>query len=151
MNLAATYTFDAPVERDLGSAHGHRRDRRVPARLPRPPARGDDRYEVELGVAVAAIAGDFKGTVALQDRPAAGVHAGDRGTGRQGFIKGRARVTLEAEGERTLVKIAAQAESAARSPGSDSAWSKASRGRRWIVLRVPGEAGDRGALLTSER
>jgi carbon monoxide dehydrogenase subunit G len=72
---------------------------------------GPDRYEVELGVTVAAIAGSFKGTVALEDKvPPTSYTLVVDGSGRQGFIKGRARVTLVPAGDRTSVRIAAQAE-----------------------------------------
>lgn len=72
---------------------------------------GDDRYEVELGVAIAAITGQFKGTVALEDkRPPESYVLIVEGSGRPGFVKGRARVTLAPEGNRTLVRIAAQAD-----------------------------------------
>ena len=60
---------------------------------------------------VAAIAGSFKGTVALEDKaPPNSYTLLVDGSGRQGFIKGRARVTLEAGDDRTRVQIAATAE-----------------------------------------
>ena len=72
---------------------------------------GPDRYEVELGLTVAAIAGSFKGTVALEDKaPPNSYTLAIDGSGRQGFIKGRARVTLAPDGDRTQVQIAAQAD-----------------------------------------
>jgi uncharacterized protein len=72
---------------------------------------GPDRYEVELGVTVAAIAGSFKGTVALEDKdPPHAYTLVLEGNGRQGFIKGRARVTLVPDGDLTRVQIAARAE-----------------------------------------
>ena len=72
---------------------------------------GADRYEVELGVTVAAIAGSFKGTVALEDKaPPTSYTLVIDGTGRQGFVKGRARVTIVPDGNRTRVQIAAQAD-----------------------------------------
>ena len=111
MNLEATYTFDAPVERTWALLMD---TDAIAACLPgcrglRPA--GDNRYEVELGVAIAAISGDFKGTVALQDLvPPHSYTLAIEGSGRQGFVKGQAQVMLEATGERTLVKIAAQAD-----------------------------------------
>lgn len=73
---------------------------------------GPDRYEVELGVTVAAVAGSFKGTVALEDKAPPGSYTlVVEGSGRQGFIKGRARVTLEpADNDSTRVRIAATAD-----------------------------------------
>ena len=72
---------------------------------------GPDRYEVELGLTVAAIAGSFKGTVALEDKdPPHAYTLVVEGNGRQGFIKGQARVTLVPDGDLTHVQIAARAE-----------------------------------------
>jgi uncharacterized protein len=72
---------------------------------------GEDRYEVELGVAVAAIAGSFKGTVSLDEKvPPQSYTLLVEGSGRQGFVKGQARVTLEADGDCTRVLVTAQAD-----------------------------------------
>jgi len=65
----------------------------------------------QLGIAIAAIAGDFKGTVALEEKtPPQSYKLVVEGSGRQGFVKGHARVTLAADGDRTMVHIAAQAD-----------------------------------------
>lgn len=111
MNLEATYALDAPVERTWALLMD---TEAIAACLPGcrglTPA-GDNRYEVELAVAIAAISGDFKGTVALQDLvPPQSYTLAIEGAGRHGFVKGRADVTLEGADERTLVKIAVQAE-----------------------------------------
>jgi carbon monoxide dehydrogenase subunit G len=111
MELTATYTFPAPVERTWnllmdtdaigGCLPGSRGLRPI----------GDDRYEVELGVAVAAIAGSFKGTVAIEEKsPPHSYAMVIDGSGRQGFVKGRARVTLAPQGDATTVHIAATTE-----------------------------------------
>lgn len=72
---------------------------------------GDDRHEVELGMAIAAMAGEFKGTVEIRDKvPPTSYTLLIDGTGRQGFVKGEARVTLEAMGDRTRVHIAGHAD-----------------------------------------
>jgi carbon monoxide dehydrogenase subunit G len=111
MDLNAAYDMPAPAERvwDLlmdVDAIG----RCLPGCKGLKPI-GPDRYEVELGVTVAAIAGSFKGTVALEEKaPPSSYTLVIGGTGRQGFIKGRARVTLGPDGERTRVQIAATAE-----------------------------------------
>ena len=78
-------------------------------------AAGDNRYEVELGVTVAALSGDFKGTVSLHDLvPPQSYTLAVEGAGRPGFVKGQARVTPEGAGDRTPVTIAAQADAAQR-------------------------------------
>jgi len=111
MELAAEYDIHAPVERawdllmDINAI-----GRCLPGCKGLQPI-GPDRYEVELGVTVAAIAGSFKGTVALEDKaPPQGYTLAVDGSGRQGFIKGKARVTLVPDGDRTRVQIAAQAD-----------------------------------------
>jgi carbon monoxide dehydrogenase subunit G len=111
MELTATYSFNAPVDKVwallMDSAA-------VGACLPgcrglKPV--GMDRFEAELGVAVAAISGDFKGTVALEDKiPPRSYRLVVEGTGRPGFVKGQATVTLAPDGERTAVHIAARAD-----------------------------------------
>lgn len=111
MNLSATYLFDAPVAQVWGLlmdpvAVG----KCLPGCRGLQPA-GTDRYEVELSVAVAAIAGSFKGTVALEEKVAPQSYKLIvEGTGRQGFVKGHANISLEPDGERTRVHVQAQAE-----------------------------------------
>jgi carbon monoxide dehydrogenase subunit G len=111
MNLTASYDFNAPTQNvwDLlmntaavgGCLPGSRGLHPI----------GDDRYEVELGVAVAAISGDFKGTVAIQDKvPTQSYTLVVEGSGRPGFVKGQARVRLEAVGARTRVHVDANAD-----------------------------------------
>ena len=111
MELTATYDFNAPVERvwellmDTDA---------VAACLPGcrglTPV-GEDRYEASLAVAVAAVSGDFKGTVALEDKvPPQSYKLVVEGTGRAGFVKGQALVTLAAAGAGTKVHIAARAD-----------------------------------------
>jgi uncharacterized protein len=111
MDLNATYEFNAPVEKvwsllmdtkAVGSC--------LPGCRGLQPI-GEDRYEVELGVAVAAIAGNFKGTVSLGEQiPPQSYKLMVEGSGRQGFVKGHARVKLEADGDRTRVLVTAQAD-----------------------------------------
>jgi carbon monoxide dehydrogenase subunit G len=111
MDLSATYDFAAPVERVwnlLMDAEA------VGACLPGcqglKPA-GDDRYEVELGVAVAAISGNFRGTVALTEKvPPTSYKLIVEGSGRQGFVKGTALVALTPDGDRTRVQVTTEAE-----------------------------------------
>ena len=111
MNLTANYVFDAPIQQvwDLLM------DTRAVGEC-LPGCRGlkavdSDRYEVELSVAVAAIAGSFKGTVSLADKVAPRSYTLIvEGTGRQGFVNGHANISLEPDGERTRVQVNAQAE-----------------------------------------
>jgi carbon monoxide dehydrogenase subunit G len=111
MELTAAYEIDGPVERvwdlmmDIDAIQLC-----LPGCKGLQPV-GPDRYEVELGLTIAAIAGSFKGTVALEDkRPPTAYTLIVEGSGRQGFIKGQARVSLAAAGDRTRVDVAAHAE-----------------------------------------
>jgi len=111
MNLSSTYTFNATVDKvwallmDTGAVGSC-----LPGCRGLKPL-GDDRYEVELGVAVAAISGSFKGVVALEKKvPPKSYTLFVDGAGRQGFVKGNAAVALEASGDQTLVHVTAHAE-----------------------------------------
>lgn len=111
MELAADYTFNAPQQKvwDLlmnteavGSC--------LPGCRGLTPL-GEDRYEVELAVAVAAIAGSFKGTVTLANQQAPDSYTLlVEGSGRQGFVKGQAGITLHPDGEQTRVHVQATAD-----------------------------------------
>jgi hypothetical protein len=111
MDLLASYDFNAPVQNVwdlLMDADA------VGACLPGCrglKAAGTDRYEVELGIAVAAISGSFTGTVALEDKvPPTSYTLVVEGSGRQGFVKGTAQVAVEAAGDRTRVHVTARAD-----------------------------------------
>jgi carbon monoxide dehydrogenase subunit G len=111
MELNATYEIHAPIDRAwallmdtdaIGSC--------LPGCRGLKPV-GPDRYEVELGVTFAAVAGTFKGTVALADKaPPNSYLLTIEGSGRQGFIKGQARVALAADGDLTRIAITARAD-----------------------------------------
>lgn len=111
MDLTATYEFNAPVQTvwdllmDTEAVAGC-----LPGCRGLTPI-GPDRYEASLAVAVAAVSGDFKGTVALEDKvPPQSYKLVVDGSGRAGFVKGQALVTLVPAGDRTSVQIAAHAD-----------------------------------------
>jgi carbon monoxide dehydrogenase subunit G len=109
MQIAGSYPFDAPVERvwDLLMDTAA-----VAACIPgcrelRPL--GGDRYEAELTVAVAAVTGQYRATVAMLDKvPPSSYRLVIEGTGRGGFVKGDASVSLTAQGAGTLVTVGGQ-------------------------------------------
>ena len=111
MELASTYTFDAPQDTvwDLlmdttaiaSCVPGCRELRPI----------GDDRYQAALVVTVAAISGNFEATVALEDKmPPNSYRLVVEGTGRIGFVKGSAQIELEPAASGTTVKVAASAD-----------------------------------------
>lgn len=96
MQLTARYLVDAPIDRvwDLlmdpaaiaSCLPGCQNMRDL----------GDDRYEAQLVVALAAITGNYSATVAIEDKvPPHSYRLVVQGSGRSGFVKGTATVTLE--------------------------------------------------------
>jgi uncharacterized protein len=69
---------------------------------------GDDRYQAELVVALAAITGNYGATVAIEEKvPPRSYRLVVQGSGRSGFVKGTATVTLESVDLGTAVAIGA--------------------------------------------
>ena len=111
MEIHATYTFNAPPTRvwDVLMDTAAIAACTPGCRSFRPL--GDDRYEAELSAGVAAISGDFKAIIALKDQQAPLSYRLEvDASGRPGFVKGQAQVSLAAEGDGTRVQIAATAE-----------------------------------------
>jgi len=67
---------------------------------------GDDRYEAVLTVAVSAITGTYKGTVAIEDKvPLRSYKLTVEGRGGPGFVSGHSTITLSPKRERTVVDV----------------------------------------------
>src|SRR5205085_9283379 len=65
---------------------------------------GDDRYRASLSMAVAAVSGQYTGTVAILDKvPPQSFRLAVDGSGKAGFVKGEARIELVAQGDTTIV------------------------------------------------
>lgn len=72
---------------------------------------GDDRYRALLTLSVAAISGRFSGTVAMLDKqPPHSYRLSVEGTGKGGFVNGRAHVELVEQNGTTTVNVTGQAE-----------------------------------------
>lgn len=72
---------------------------------------GEDRYQAELVVVVAAMTGNYGATIALEEKqPPHSYRLVVQGTGRSGFVKGTANVSLEPSGDGTTVRVDATAE-----------------------------------------
>jgi carbon monoxide dehydrogenase subunit G len=67
---------------------------------------GENSYRARLTVALAAITGSYEGTVTLLDLvPQTSYRLAAEGTGRPGFVKGSADITLRADGATTIVDV----------------------------------------------
>ena len=72
---------------------------------------GEDRYRAALTLAVAAISGQYTGTVAILDkRPPHSYRLVVEGTGKPGFVKGEATVELAEQNDTTTVSVRGQAQ-----------------------------------------
>jgi len=72
---------------------------------------GEDRYQAELVIALAAITGNYGATIGIEDKVSPqSYRLVVQGSGRSGFIKGQAVVTLEPVAAGTAVVVDAQAE-----------------------------------------
>lgn len=111
MDLAASYRFNAPRQRVWDVLM----DTRVVAScMPgckelRPI--GENLYEADLVAGVAAVSGEFRATIGIEDQqPPDAYTLVMEAKGRPGFVKGRARITLVDDGSGTRVEIAASAD-----------------------------------------
>ena len=111
MEFKSSYVFDAPQARvwDLlmdtrvlaGCIPGCRELRDL----------GEDRYQAELVVVVAAITGNYGATIAIEDKiPPSSYRLVMQGTGRSGFVRGEASIALVPLDLRTRVDVTSNAE-----------------------------------------
>jgi carbon monoxide dehydrogenase subunit G len=67
---------------------------------------GADRYKAVIKIAMAAITGNYEGTVVISDkREPASYKLSVEGQGRPGFVKGDATIALRADGTNTIVDV----------------------------------------------
>jgi carbon monoxide dehydrogenase subunit G len=107
MDIAGSYTFDAPPEQVwallmdpsvIASC--------IPGCDAFEPA-GENTYRAKMTVALAAITGSYDGVVTLTDIvPHESYRLTSEGKGRPGFVKGNAHITLRADGPATTVGVA---------------------------------------------
>jgi len=72
---------------------------------------GDDRYQTELVVGVAAVTGTFATSIALADKvPEESYRLNVEANGKSGFARGYARISLAPEGDGTVVTVVADAD-----------------------------------------
>jgi hypothetical protein len=111
MDLSASYTFassattvwDLLIDPEVVASCLPGCDRLEPL--------GGDRYRAELTLAVAAVSGQYTGTVAILDkRPPHSYRLVVEGAGKAGFAKGEATIELREEGETTTVSVTGQSQ-----------------------------------------
>jgi carbon monoxide dehydrogenase subunit G len=109
MDLAASYTFAAPptavwnllIDPIVVAECLPGCDRLEPI--------GEDQYRASLTLAVAAVSGQYTGTVAILDkRPPHSYRLVVEGTGKAGFVKGEATVELVEQNDTTIVNVKGQ-------------------------------------------
>ena len=111
MEITATYRFPAPVSEVWGLLMD---PDAIAACLPgcrelRPI--GDDRYQADLTIGVAAVSGSFSVTIALVDKvPPYSYGLSVEAAGKPGFVRGSATTVLSAEEGATVVTVTADAE-----------------------------------------
>jgi uncharacterized protein len=72
---------------------------------------GNDLYTAELNIAVAAISGQYGATIAITDKePPTSYRLTVEGSGRMGFVKGDARITLTEREGKTEVAVESNAD-----------------------------------------
>ena len=109
MNLSSSYTFDAPRSVVWRLLHDPTSIADCLPGCESMDPTGDDSFRVVLTVGVAAVSGRYEGTVTITDahEPSDYVLV-VAGTGRAGFVKGEAAISLaelENDTDRTLVTV----------------------------------------------
>ena len=67
---------------------------------------GADRYKAVINIAMAAITGNYEGTVQISNKAEPSSYKLTvEGQGRPGFVKGDATITLRADGTSTIVEV----------------------------------------------
>ena len=72
---------------------------------------GEDRYKAAITIGIAAITGNYEGTVTISDQvEPTSYRLSVEGHGRPGFVKGTAAITLRADGEQTIIDVTGTAQ-----------------------------------------
>ena len=107
MQISGSYTFDAPATQVWNTLM----DTAIvcsclPGCRELKPL-GGDKYEAELSVAVSAVTGTFKGTIAIEDQvPPRSYKMVVEGSGGAGFVRGHSTITLTEDGSKTVLDVA---------------------------------------------
>jgi carbon monoxide dehydrogenase subunit G len=106
MDIFGSYTFNAPVDRVWDLLMDPNAISSCIPGCDRFEPDGEDRYNVTLTVAMAAITGTYQGTVTLTDKtPHESYRLAMEGHGRPGFVKGTSVIALRSAGDGTAVDV----------------------------------------------
>ena len=106
MDIFGSYRFNAPLDRVWDLLMDPNAISSCIPGCDRFEPDGDDRYNVTLSVAMAAITGTYQGTVTLRDKtPHQSYRLEMEGHGRPGFVKGTSVIALRADGDATAVDV----------------------------------------------
>jgi carbon monoxide dehydrogenase subunit G len=106
MNITGTYAFAAPPERVWTLLMDPSAIASCIPGCERLDPDGADRYKAAITIGMAAITGNYEGTVVISDKIEPSSYTLTvEGQGRPGFVKGDATITLRADGSSTIVDV----------------------------------------------
>jgi carbon monoxide dehydrogenase subunit G len=106
MNITGTYAFAAPPERVWSLLMDPSAIASCIPGCERLDPDGADRYKAAITIGMAAITGNYEGTVVISDKIEPSSYTLTvEGQGRPGFVKGDATITLRADGSSTIVDV----------------------------------------------
>jgi len=111
MDLKASYVFDAPQARVWELLMDTRTIASCVPGCRELRDLGEDRYQAELVVSIAAITGNYGATIGIEEKnPPTSYRLVMQGTGRTGFVKGTASIALSPRDAQTVVDVMATAD-----------------------------------------
>ena len=107
MDITGTYAFAAPRERVWTLLMDPAAIASCIPGCDRLDADGPDRYKAVINIAMAAITGNYEGTVVISEKvEPSSYKLAVEGQGRPGFVKGDATIRLRTDGNNTIVDVA---------------------------------------------
>jgi carbon monoxide dehydrogenase subunit G len=111
MDIKADYTFDAPIAKVWEAMLDPDRLAACMPGCEQLTPIGDDQFEAVLKMGVGPVTGTYEAKITLTDKePTSSFKMIVEGSGAPGFVRGEARINLEAQGAKTLVKIEGEAQ-----------------------------------------
>ena len=106
MDIAGTYTFAAPPARVWALLMDPQTIASCIPGCERLDPDGPDRYKANITIGMAAITGNYDGTVVITDKvEPSSYRLSVEGQGRPGFVKGAVSITLRDDGANTIVEV----------------------------------------------